>query len=78
MFWNMKWSLVVEKSKKKSQKLGQRSERREVIRVWWRKKEEKIIKKCMDEEKRDKGKIKLKNKIKKYYHNIFTILLQTS
>ena len=26
------------------------------------KKEEKIIKKCVDEEKRDKGKIKLRNK----------------
>ena len=44
--------------------------------MWRSKKEEKIIKKCVDEEKRDKGKIKLKNKIKKYYHNIFTILLQ--
>ena len=28
--------------------------------MWRRKKEEKIIKKCVDEEKRDKGKKKLK------------------
>ena len=30
--------------------------------MWRRKKEEKIIKKCVDDEKRDKGKIKLKIK----------------
>ena len=44
--------------------------------MWRRKKEEKIIKKCVDDEKRDKGKIKLKIKITKCYYNIFTILLQ--